>query len=97
MYCGRPLVYGANSFSGDCGSTMWREGGAFPGKRIVKVCDERSRSDRWMLTRLGWNARRQEHPRQLQGGRRALHRHPTQVGWSSARRGAEGYHVVGER
>jgi hypothetical protein len=23
--------------SGDCGSTMWREGKTFPGKRIVKV------------------------------------------------------------
>jgi hypothetical protein len=26
------------SCSGDCGSTMWREGATFPGKRIVKVC-----------------------------------------------------------
>ncbi|KAH4195308.1 hypothetical protein HBI95_196570 [Parastagonospora nodorum] len=26
-----------SNFCGDCGSTMWREGGAFPGKRIVKV------------------------------------------------------------
>lgn len=25
-------------YSGDCGSTMWREGATFPGKRIVKVC-----------------------------------------------------------
>lgn len=24
--------------SGDCGSTMWRQGATFAGKRIVKVC-----------------------------------------------------------
>jgi hypothetical protein len=30
--------------SGDCGSTMWREGATFPGKRIVKVCGEFIRS-----------------------------------------------------
>jgi hypothetical protein len=23
--------------SGDCGSTMWREGATFPGKRILKI------------------------------------------------------------
>ncbi|KAF2853138.1 hypothetical protein T440DRAFT_419164 [Plenodomus tracheiphilus IPT5] len=26
-----------SNFCGDCGSTMWREGGAFPGKRIIKA------------------------------------------------------------
>ncbi|KAF9700701.1 hypothetical protein EKO04_001292 [Ascochyta lentis] len=26
-----------SNFCGDCGSTMWREGATFPGKRIVKV------------------------------------------------------------
>jgi hypothetical protein len=27
----------ADKSSGDCGSTMWREGATFPGKRIVKI------------------------------------------------------------
>ncbi|KAH6633291.1 Mss4-like protein [Boeremia exigua] len=26
-----------SNFCGDCGSTMWREGATFPGKRIVKM------------------------------------------------------------
>jgi len=26
-----------SNFCGDCGSTMWREGATFPGKRIVKA------------------------------------------------------------
>jgi hypothetical protein len=26
-----------SNFCGDCGSTMWREGAAFPGKKIVKL------------------------------------------------------------
>ncbi|KAI8935434.1 hypothetical protein NX059_008011 [Plenodomus lindquistii] len=26
-----------SNFCGDCGSTMWREGATFPGKRIVKT------------------------------------------------------------
>jgi hypothetical protein len=43
--------------SGDCGSTMWREGAAFPGKKIVKVCFSFG-----CLTLTGWSNARSSEP-----------------------------------
>jgi hypothetical protein len=52
---------------------MWREGKTFDGKIILKVrADEIDENEDGANVRIGRNARRHQHPRQLQGRRRAV-------------------------
>jgi hypothetical protein len=71
--------------SGDCGSTMWREGAAFPGKKIVKVCfslgcltlagRSNARSSEPSMTPASWTTSRSTRSCSLPSG---------QSGWASS-------------